>query len=125
MLQGQYYENCIRTAKGYCRIMWQQNSATTPDSFQLDTQTAAAGANANVNNAWGGTTTTGCPALGYIGRASSYSHKRGLSAIMCVCVCVCVFMCVCAFVCMYVCVYMCVCVCMCVYCMYVYVAIIK
>ena len=69
MLQGQYYENCIRTAKGYCRIMWQQNSGTTPDSFQLDTQTAAAGANANVANAWGGTTTTGCPALGYIGRA--------------------------------------------------------
>ena len=41
-------ENCVRTAEGYCRIMWQQNSANTPagtpDSFQLDTQDAAAGA---------------------------------------------------------------------------------
>ena len=31
-----YSDNCIRTAKGYCRIRWQQNSATSPDTFQLD-----------------------------------------------------------------------------------------
>ena len=29
-------DNCIRSAKGYCRIQWQQNSATSPDTFQLD-----------------------------------------------------------------------------------------
>ena len=29
-------ENCIRGGKGYCRIQWQSNAATTPNSFQLD-----------------------------------------------------------------------------------------
>jgi len=42
MLQSQYYQNCVRTAKGYCRIQWQANSATTPDTFQLDTDPTAA-----------------------------------------------------------------------------------
>merc|ERR1711997_646715 len=37
LLQSQTYDNCIRQEKGYCRIQWQQNSATTPDTFQLDT----------------------------------------------------------------------------------------
>ena len=36
-------DNCVRQEKGYCRITWQQNSATTPDSFQLDTDASAAG----------------------------------------------------------------------------------
>jgi len=36
ILQSQNYDNCIRQEKGYCKIQWQQNSATTPDSFQLD-----------------------------------------------------------------------------------------
>jgi len=36
ILQGQNYENCIRGGKGYCRIQWQSNAATTPNSFQLD-----------------------------------------------------------------------------------------
>jgi len=44
MLQAQSYENCIRTADGYCRIMWQESSAATPDSFQLDTQAGAVSA---------------------------------------------------------------------------------
>merc|ERR550532_3259149 len=44
MLQAQSYENCIRTGDGYCRIMWQESSAATPDSFQLDTQDLATGA---------------------------------------------------------------------------------
>jgi len=42
LLQSQNYDNCIRQEKGYCRIQWQQNSATTPDSFQLDTDGNAA-----------------------------------------------------------------------------------
>ena len=63
-LQGQYYENCVRTAEGYCRIQWQQNSATTPDTFQIDTQAAAAGAASGP--AVGGTSATACPALGYV-----------------------------------------------------------
>jgi len=37
IIQSQDYDNCIRQESGYCRIQWQQNSATTPDSFQLDT----------------------------------------------------------------------------------------
>ena len=37
-------DNCIRQEKGYCRIQWDQNAATSPDSFQLDTQTPAASA---------------------------------------------------------------------------------
>ena len=32
--------NCVRQEVGYCRIQWQANSATSPDSFQLDTQAA-------------------------------------------------------------------------------------
>ena len=69
-LQGQYYQNCIRTAKGYCRIRWQQNSATTPDTFQIDLA-----ANAATAIAVGGSTlvagglaapANACPALGYI-----------------------------------------------------------
>ena len=72
-LQGQYYQNCIRTAKGYCKIRWQQNSATTPDTFQIDTQALAAGAGTAI--AVGGSTAVAgglaapanaCPALGYI-----------------------------------------------------------
>ena len=39
-----FSENCIRTNKGYCRIQWQESPGTTPDTFQLDTQDAAAGA---------------------------------------------------------------------------------
>ena len=34
-------DNCIRQEKGYCRIKWHQNAATSPDPFQLDTQTPA------------------------------------------------------------------------------------
>ena len=52
-------DNCIRQAKGYCRIQWKQNAATAPDSFQIDTAdvpTQAAGA----TNAF-----TVCP-LGYV-----------------------------------------------------------
>ena len=30
-------DNCIRQEKGYCQIEWQQNAATSPDTFQLDT----------------------------------------------------------------------------------------
>ena len=29
-------DNCVRTGKGYCRIQWQSNAATSPNSFQLD-----------------------------------------------------------------------------------------
>jgi len=36
LLQSQNYNNCIRQETGYCRIQWQQNSATSPDTFQLD-----------------------------------------------------------------------------------------
>ena len=51
-------DNCVRQAKGYCRIQWQQNSATTPDSFQIDTDadTATAVATTGLNT---------CP-LGYV-----------------------------------------------------------
>jgi len=42
VLQSQDYDNCVRQEKGYCRIQWQQNSATTPDSFQMDTVAAIA-----------------------------------------------------------------------------------
>ena len=46
--------NCVRQEVGYCRIQWQANSATTPDTFQLDTDgtanaNAAGGAIACVN----------------------------------------------------------------------------
>ena len=34
-------ENCIRQEKNYCRIQWQANSISSPDPFQLDTQTSA------------------------------------------------------------------------------------
>jgi len=37
LLQSQIYDNCIRQEKGYCQIEWQQNAATSPDTFQLDT----------------------------------------------------------------------------------------
>ena len=43
-------DNCIRQEKGYCRIQWQQNAASTPDPFQLDTVVAAI----NAINALGG-----------------------------------------------------------------------
>merc|ERR1712062_36432 len=58
LLQKQNYDNCVRQAKGYCRIQWQQNSATTPDSFQIDTDadTATAAATTGLNT---------CP-LGYV-----------------------------------------------------------
>ena len=42
-------DNCIRQGKGYCRIQWKQNSATTPDSFQIDTALIAAQAIAATN----------------------------------------------------------------------------
>ena len=78
-LQGQYYQNCIRTAKGYCKIRWQENSAATPDSFQVDTQALAAFA-AGTTAPTGGTGLGGavavaggaanpanaCPTLGYV-----------------------------------------------------------
>merc|ERR1711997_428760 len=37
LLQSQNYNNCIRQETGYCRIQWQQNSASSPDTFQMDT----------------------------------------------------------------------------------------
>jgi len=42
ILQTQNYDNCIRQEKGYCRIQWDQNAATSPDPFQLDTQSPTA-----------------------------------------------------------------------------------
>ena len=78
-LQAQNYQNCIRTAQGYCKIRWQQSlpyppiPATTPDTFQIDTQALAAGAGTAI--AVGGATAVAgglaapanaCPALGYI-----------------------------------------------------------
>ena len=42
-------DNCIRQAKGYCRIQWQANSATSPDSFQIDTALVGAQAAATTN----------------------------------------------------------------------------
>jgi len=42
ILQSQNYDNCIRQEKGYCRIQWNQNAATSPDPFQMDTQIPAA-----------------------------------------------------------------------------------
>jgi len=39
ILQSQNYNNCMRQEMGYCRIQWQQNAATSPDPFQLDTDT--------------------------------------------------------------------------------------
>jgi len=42
ILTNQEYDNCIRQEEGYCMIQWQENSASPPDAFQLDTQTAAA-----------------------------------------------------------------------------------
>ena len=32
-------DNCVRQEKGYCRIQWKENSVSSPDPFQLDTQT--------------------------------------------------------------------------------------
>jgi len=40
LLNSQNYQNCIRTEKGYCRIQWKQNPATTPDPFQMLTNNA-------------------------------------------------------------------------------------
>ena len=37
-------DNCIRQEEGYCRIQWDQSASTSPDPFQMDTQTAAASA---------------------------------------------------------------------------------
>ena len=42
-------DNCVRQNKGYCRIQWQQNAATAPDSFQIDTDTVPNQANAATN----------------------------------------------------------------------------
>ena len=33
LLQSQYYNNCIRTEKGYCGIQWKESSSTSPDPF--------------------------------------------------------------------------------------------
>jgi hypothetical protein len=45
MLQGQRYQNCIRTEKGYCAIQWKQSSTTSPDPFQVGASpTTAVGA---------------------------------------------------------------------------------
>merc|ERR1712037_518152 len=64
ILQGQDYDNCIRQEEGNCRIQWQQNLATDPDSFQMDT---AAGTVATIAYAATPTPTTaaGC-ALAYV-----------------------------------------------------------
>lgn len=43
MLQSQYYLNCIRTEKGYCRIQWKESSTTSPDPFDFIAPTTAAG----------------------------------------------------------------------------------
>merc|ERR1719310_2241632 len=36
ILAGQRYNNCIRTEKGYCAILWKESSTTSPDPFSLD-----------------------------------------------------------------------------------------
>merc|ERR1711874_669492 len=41
VLQTQNYDNCIRQEKGHCRIQWDENAATSPDSLQLDTTSTA------------------------------------------------------------------------------------
>jgi len=46
LLNSQYYHNCIRTELGYCGVMWQQSSTTSPDPFDMTTgavTTAASG----------------------------------------------------------------------------------
>jgi len=40
-LQSQVYNNCIRTAKGYCKIQWKESSTTTPDPFTIGATTNA------------------------------------------------------------------------------------
>merc|ERR1712064_194934 len=40
LLQSQNYNNCIRTEKGYCRIQWKENSATSPDPYYVGTGAA-------------------------------------------------------------------------------------
>ena len=35
-------DNCIRQAKGYCRVQYKESSISAPDPFQLDTQAPTA-----------------------------------------------------------------------------------
>jgi len=43
-LTSQYYTNCIRTERGYCKILWKESSTASPDPFGiLGTTIAAAG----------------------------------------------------------------------------------
>merc|ERR1711892_177359 len=35
LLNSQYYNNCIRTEKGYCKIQYKASTGTSPDAFSL------------------------------------------------------------------------------------------
>ena len=46
-LQGQDYQNCIRTEAGYCKIQWKQASTTSPDPFGIGPTATLVKAEAN------------------------------------------------------------------------------
>merc|ERR1712241_1147558 len=51
IFKTQDYSNCIRQEKGYCRVKYTESSTTTPDPFDLDTQTAGSNAAAGGTDA--------------------------------------------------------------------------
>jgi len=68
LLQSQQYQNCIRTEKGYCRILWKESSTTSPDPFDFGvTPTSTAGS--------GGATAQACPLYVWVPNLSSDGIK--------------------------------------------------
>jgi len=46
LLNSQYYNNCIRTEKGYCKIQYKASTGTSPDAFSLKASSGNAEASA-------------------------------------------------------------------------------
>ena len=68
LLQSQQYQNCIRTEKGYCRILWKESSTTSPDPFDFGiTPSSTAGS--------GGASAQACPLFVWIPNLSSDGIK--------------------------------------------------
>merc|ERR1711997_544445 len=65
ILQSQNYNNCLRQEKGYCKIRWSQNAATSPDTFQIDSASGTTLAIATGGVSGAPAITTTCP-LAYV-----------------------------------------------------------
>ena len=58
LLKNQRYMNCIRTERGYCRILWKESSTTSPDPFEFHQNK---GPNPAAVTGSGGSDTLSCP----------------------------------------------------------------